>query len=200
VNPDPLGLPDAVLMRPSVIAVLDGVKGEVTVVAPAWVLGPLGAGGLCAGGRAGVGRAARSGTRALGRRARDGRCRAAGGAGVELRPCRLSRRGGEGQGLHPRGRHLPGRALAALEPRLPPAALRALPGAPAHQPLALHVLLQLRPLPGGGREPRDPRAGLRRRGHDPPHRGHPQTRGRRRRKTARWRPTCCPTKRNWPST
>lgn len=34
-NPDPLGLPDAVLMRPSVVAVLDGVKGEVTVVAPA---------------------------------------------------------------------------------------------------------------------------------------------------------------------
>ncbi len=37
VNPDPLGLPDAVLIRPSVIAVLDGVKGEVTIVAPAWV-------------------------------------------------------------------------------------------------------------------------------------------------------------------
>lgn len=36
VNPDTLGLPDAVLMRPSVVAVLDGVKGEVTVVAPAW--------------------------------------------------------------------------------------------------------------------------------------------------------------------
>ena len=36
INPDPLGLPDAVLMRPSVIAVLDGVKGEVTVVSPAW--------------------------------------------------------------------------------------------------------------------------------------------------------------------
>jgi anthranilate synthase component 1 len=37
VNPDPLGLPDAVLLRPSVVAVLDGVKGEVIVVAPAWV-------------------------------------------------------------------------------------------------------------------------------------------------------------------
>ncbi|ETX16569.1 anthranilate synthase subunit I [Roseivivax halodurans JCM 10272] len=36
VNPDPLGLPDALMLRPSVIAVLDGVKGEVTVVAPAW--------------------------------------------------------------------------------------------------------------------------------------------------------------------
>ena len=37
VNPDPLGLPDAVMLRPSVVAVLDGVKGDVTVVAPAWV-------------------------------------------------------------------------------------------------------------------------------------------------------------------
>jgi anthranilate synthase component 1 len=36
INPDPLGLPDAVMMRPTVIAVLDGVKGEVTVVSPAW--------------------------------------------------------------------------------------------------------------------------------------------------------------------
>jgi len=36
VNPDPLGLPDALLLRPSVVAVLDGVKGDVSVVAPAW--------------------------------------------------------------------------------------------------------------------------------------------------------------------
>ncbi|WP_420397815.1 anthranilate synthase component I [Nioella sp.] len=43
VNPDPLGLPDAVLIRPSVVAVLDGVKGEVTVVSPAWVGGGLSA-------------------------------------------------------------------------------------------------------------------------------------------------------------
>ena len=37
VNPDPLGLPDALMLRPSVVAVLDGVKGEVTVVSPSWV-------------------------------------------------------------------------------------------------------------------------------------------------------------------
>ncbi|MDA5558457.1 anthranilate synthase component I [Shimia sp. MMG029] len=36
INPDPLGLPDACMLRPSVVAVLDGVKGEVTVVSPAW--------------------------------------------------------------------------------------------------------------------------------------------------------------------
>ncbi len=43
VNPDPLGLPDAVLLRPSVVAVLDGVKGEVTLVAPAWAASGLSA-------------------------------------------------------------------------------------------------------------------------------------------------------------
>ena len=37
LNPDPIGLPDAVMLRPSVVVVLDGVKGEVTVVSPAWV-------------------------------------------------------------------------------------------------------------------------------------------------------------------
>jgi len=37
VNPDVLGVPDAIMLRPSVVAVLDGVKGEVTVVSPAWV-------------------------------------------------------------------------------------------------------------------------------------------------------------------
>ncbi|MDD9715362.1 anthranilate synthase component I [Dinoroseobacter sp. PD6] len=44
VNPDPLGLPDAVLVRPSVVAVLDGVKGEVTVVSPVWANGSAGGG------------------------------------------------------------------------------------------------------------------------------------------------------------
>lgn len=36
VKPDPVGVPDAMLMRPTIVAVLDGVKGEVTVCSPAW--------------------------------------------------------------------------------------------------------------------------------------------------------------------
>lgn len=36
VKPDPIGVPDAILMRPTIVAVLDGVKGEVTVCSPAW--------------------------------------------------------------------------------------------------------------------------------------------------------------------
>jgi anthranilate synthase component 1 len=43
VNPDPLGLPDAVMMRPSVVVVVDGVKGENAVVSPVWVSGGLSA-------------------------------------------------------------------------------------------------------------------------------------------------------------
>jgi anthranilate synthase component I len=42
-RPDPLDLPDSILMRPSVVAVLDGVRGEVTVVAPAWAASGLSA-------------------------------------------------------------------------------------------------------------------------------------------------------------
>ena len=41
VNPDPLGLPDAVMLRPSVVAVLDRVKGEVILVAPAYATSGL---------------------------------------------------------------------------------------------------------------------------------------------------------------
>ena len=37
INPDPIDVPDAVMIRPTVVAVLDGVKGEVTLVSPAWV-------------------------------------------------------------------------------------------------------------------------------------------------------------------
>ncbi len=35
-NPDPLGLPDAVLLRPSVVAIIDNVRDTVTLVAPVW--------------------------------------------------------------------------------------------------------------------------------------------------------------------
>ncbi|MEL6127950.1 MAG: chorismate-binding protein, partial [Pseudomonadota bacterium] len=36
VNPDTLGLPDAMMMRPTIVAIMDAVKGEITVVSPAW--------------------------------------------------------------------------------------------------------------------------------------------------------------------
>jgi anthranilate synthase component 1 len=35
-NPDPLGIPDAVLMRPTVMVIFDNIKSAVTVVTPIW--------------------------------------------------------------------------------------------------------------------------------------------------------------------
>jgi anthranilate synthase component I len=43
VNPDPLGLPDALMLRPTIVLVIDGVKGEVTVISPAWAASGLSA-------------------------------------------------------------------------------------------------------------------------------------------------------------
>jgi anthranilate synthase component 1 len=35
-NPDMLGVPDAILMRPTVIAVFDGIQNQITLVTPVW--------------------------------------------------------------------------------------------------------------------------------------------------------------------
>ena len=35
-NPDPLGLPDAMLLRPTVVAIFDRIEDEITVVTPVW--------------------------------------------------------------------------------------------------------------------------------------------------------------------
>jgi anthranilate synthase component 1 len=34
--PDPLGLPDAILLRPTITAIFDNVKDEITIVSPVW--------------------------------------------------------------------------------------------------------------------------------------------------------------------
>ena len=88
----------------------------------------------------------------------------------------LSRHGRPGEGLHRRRRYLPGRALPALRGAVRAAALRALPGAPPGQPLALPLLSRLRRLRPRRLQPRDPGAGQGRRGHHPPDRRHPAAR------------------------
>jgi len=70
-NPDPLGLPDALMLRPSVVAVLDGVKGDVIVVAPAWAGSGLSARAAYAQAAERVMDAVRDLDRALPRQARD---------------------------------------------------------------------------------------------------------------------------------
>jgi anthranilate synthase component 1 len=45
-NPDPLDLPDAVLTRPSVVAIFDSVQHEIVLVAPCWFDGEADAGAV----------------------------------------------------------------------------------------------------------------------------------------------------------
>ncbi len=72
------------MLRPSVVAVLDGVKGEVTVVSPAWAASGLTARAAYAQAAERVMDAVRDLDRALPAEPRPGRDRAAGRAGVEL--------------------------------------------------------------------------------------------------------------------
>ena len=138
VNPDPLGLPDAMMLRPSVVAVLDGVKGEVTVVSPAWVSEGQSARAAYAQAAERVMDAVRDLERAIPSATRDlGEARSAREPVSEFHPRRLHGRGREGQGLHPRRRHLPGGPGAALDASVParhPSRSTARSGAPTPRP------------------------------------------------------------------
>ena len=188
VNPDPLGLPDAIMLRPSVVLIVDGVKGEVTVVSPAWANSGLNPRAAYAQAAERVMDAVRDLDRTPPQASRDLGDLVARRAGLQHQPRALPRDGRAGEGVHPRRRHLPGRPLPALGAAVRPAALRPLPRAAAHQPVALHVLLQLRRLPGDRRQPRDPRPRRGRHRHDPPARRHPPARRDRRPRTSRSRP------------
>ena len=202
VPPDSIGVPDGIFVRPTLMVVFDNVKDEMIVVTP--VRPSAGrrrrAGGLCgrrgAPARRGAGRST-SPCRTQPRwPACNWRCR----SGVQHLARRVHGHGGARQGVHRRRRHLPGGAVAALLRALHAAAVRALPRAPAHQPVAVPVPSRFRQLRAGGLVARDPGARARRRGDDPPARRHPAAAAPRPRRTRRWRPSCSPIPRSAPST
>jgi len=120
VNHDPLGLPDGVMLRPSVVAVLDGVKGEVILVAPAYATSGLSAKAAYAQAAERVMDAERS---------------------LE-RPTPMTERT-----LGEAGRYLSGGSRTALDTGVSRTALRAISLFAPHEPLAVHVLFQLWRLP-----------------------------------------------------
>ena len=113
---------------------------------------------------------------------------------------RVPRRGRGGAGAHPRRRHLPGGARAALRPRRPLRPVRRVPGAAPGQPVAVHVLRapprgDARRLVAGAdgaaaRRPRD----------QPPDRRAPAAGAAPRPTTGAWPPSSPSTRRSAPST
>ena len=114
-NPDPIGLPDAIMVRPTIICIFDRLEDNVTLVTPAWPDAGISARAAYEAAQerladAGVGLRARP---ALPPRQRQRARRAARAAGQHVEG-RLQEDGRDLQGVHPRGRRLPDRALAAL--------------------------------------------------------------------------------------
>ena len=193
-------MPDAILIRPRVVAIFDAVKDELTVVTP---VRPQA--GVSAPRRL---RSRRRPADRRGRRARPParplrgahRHRAERRGRVEHDAGRIQGDGGAREGLHRRRRHLSGRAVAALRGALPASRLLALPGAPAREPLALPLFPRFRRLCHRRLQPGDPGAPARRRRDRPPDRRHAPARRHAGGGQARSAKSSSPTRRSAPST
>ena len=176
-NPDPIGLPDAVLVRPTIVVVFDDVKDTITVVTPVRPeKGVSAKSAHGAGERALVGgrRCARPAARSFRRQVE---CRLAdGAAGVEHLARRIRAHGEGRQGIHRRRRHLPGGAVATLRGAVRVAAVLALPRAAAREPLALSLFPRPRRIRDRRIEPGNPGEGGERHRHRAPDRRHPSAR------------------------
>ena len=200
-NPDPIGLPDAVLVRPTIVVVFDAVKDTITVVTP---VRPEK--GVSAEGRAGARERAAFGRRRCARPAarscrRQGERRLAdGAAGLEHHAGRIRAHGAGRQGIHRRRRHLPGGAVAALRGAVRAAAVLALSRAAPGQPLPLSLLPRPRRVRHRRLEPGNPGEGERT-ARSPCARSPARVRAAPpRTRTRRWKPSCWPIRRSAPST
>ncbi len=146
-KPDPLGVPDAIMIRPTIIVIFDAVKDEMTVVTTVFPGDGVDA-------RSAYGRAVERLQRVVGALETPiphaaGRSRARlrrRWQDLQYRASRLHGKGAAGQGVHRRRRHLPGGAVATLLGAVRPAAIRPLPLAPPHQSGAVPVSPRLRRL------------------------------------------------------
>ena len=140
-NPDPVGIPDAIMIRPTVVVVFDAVKDTITVVTP--VRPEAGVAATAAFSRAAERLSAIVDAldRPLDKEAAGTRSRAARGAAcIQHHAGRVRRDGRAREGLHCGGRHFSGRAVATLRGALLALALRALSRAAPRQPGAVSVI------------------------------------------------------------
>ncbi len=200
-NPDPIGIPDGMFLRPTVMAIFDNVDDGVTVVTPIRPQSGVNA-------RAAYGQACERLADVVADFERSlpfGRDAGADGESPptpvpEMSAGQFKRNGRQRQGIHPRRRYLPGGAVPALAVpfRLPPFALYRACAAPIRSPVP--VLSRFRRIRPGRLEPGDPGPPARRQGHHPAAGRHPAARRRRRRGQGARRRNCWPIPRSWPST
>ena len=198
-KPDPLGVPDILLLLSEEIAIVDNLSGKLTLVVyaepgfpGAWKQAQARLKELLAKLRAPVRSAGRRPHRLGARR-------------VGIRRGSLQGRRAARQAVHRRWRHHAGGAFAAHEQALRGEPAGALPRAAHAEPLALHVLFRLRGFPRRRRLAGNPGAARRRQdGEDQASPCAPSparaSAARPWRKTKRSPPICWPTPRSAPST
>ena len=172
-KPDPIGVPEAILIRPTVMVVFDSVRDEMVVVTP---IRPVEGVSARAAHEAAQGRldavvAALEGPLDHVPPAVDPTADRRQG-GLEYERARIPRHGRQGEGLYRRGRRVPDRAVAALHQPLRPAGVLALSRAASRQPFALSLLPRFRRLPDRRLQPGNPCARARGQGRHPPDRRH----------------------------
>ena len=198
-KPDRLGLPDSILVRPTLIVIFDSVKDEMTVVTPVRPAPGVSAKAAYARAADRLNLVVERLDQPLPHASEPDLDAAHPEPKIDHRARGLYGQGQARQGVHRRRRHLPGGVEPALRGALHAALVRALSRAAARQPLALPLLSQFRRLRRGGVEPRDPGAGsatARSRSGRSPARGRA---ARARKRTRRSPRSCSPTPRSAPS-
>ena len=199
-NPDPLGIPDAILMRPTITAVFDTVKDSITVVTPVWPENGVDAKTALARAAERLSGVVESLDRPLDKSPARGRCRAARRRRRSPTPRRTNI---SPWCARPRNISPPATSFRSCRPALRgalhAAAVFALSRAAAAQSVALSLFPRLRRLRGRRLQPGNSGARARRHGHHPAHRRHARRAARRRTKTRRWKKNCSPIRRNAPS-
>ena len=198
--PDPIGIPDAILVRPTMVIVFDAVKDTITVVTPVRPQAGVTAKAALARAVERLSAVVDALDRPLDKIGGGQRCRPARrGAALQHHAGRIQTHGAARQGLHRRRRYLPGRAVAAFRGAVHAAAVRALPGAAPGQSLALSVLPRFRRL---SRSPARARKSWSRRATAPSpsvRSPAPGRAARRRTRTRRSKRSCWPIRRSAPS-
>ena len=158
-NPDPLGLPDAIMVRPTLIIVFDAVKDTITVVTPVRPTTGVSASAAFARASERLSSVVDALDQPLDKSAANfdpGPVDVAQTSNTSAG--RISRDGVAREGIHRRRRHLPGRALAALRSAVLHSGLFALSRAAAGQSGAVSLLSRLRRLRRRRIEPGNTRA------------------------------------------
>ena len=202
-KPDPIGVPDVLLIRPTVMVVFDAARDEMAIVTP---VRPAPGVSAKAAHESGAGATRRGRRRARGparprrRRQRPTRCSMAGEPVSNTTEAEYKAMVAKAKDYIAAGDAFQIVLSQRFTSRFDLPAFSLYRALRRVNPSPYLCLPRLRRLPDRRVEPGDPGPGARRQGRHPADRRHPAARQDARARTRRWRPSCSPIRRSAPST